>query len=183
MKRTQINLKVREDILEKLDEKADKEHRTRSNMIEKMIIDYIGERNYWLWVARSGGLEDDLERGNEMTWEGCDPRTCKGDKALIYLTSPRKHVRYLVEILEDCQEDDILTKKGEVMGYICRFRILYTFEEPLKISQMRNYESLEEWYPLKVSFIRMVFQIEEKNWNTLRDILITKNSESKGSFK
>jgi len=183
MKRTQINLKVREDILEKLDEKADKEHRTRSNMIEKMIIDYIGERNYWLWVARAGGLEDDLERGYEMTWEGCDPRTSKGDKALIYLTSPRKHVRYLVEILEDCQEDDILTKKGEVMGYICRFRILYTFEEPLKISQMRNYESLEDWYPLKVSFIRMVFKIEEKYWNTLRDILITKNSESKGSFE
>lgn len=183
MKKTQINLKVRDDILEKLDEKAEKEHRTRSNMIEKMIIDYLGARNYWLWVARAGGIEEDLEPGHEMGWEGCDPRTSKGDKALIYLTSPHKHVRYLVEILDDSEKDEILTKKGEKMGYTCRFRVLYNFkEDPLEISQMRDYESLEDWYPLKVSFIRMVFKIEEKYWKTVRDILITKNPAAKSLF-
>ena len=71
MKKTQINLKLRNDILEKVDEKAEEEYRTRSNMIEKILNDYLGTRNYWLWVARDGGIENDLEAGVEMSWEGC----------------------------------------------------------------------------------------------------------------
>ena len=97
MKKAQINLKIRNDILEKLDEKAEEEYRTRSNMIEKILNDYLGTRNYWLWVARDGGIEDNLEKGIEMSWEGCDPDTSKGDKVLIYLTSPTKMSRYLSE--------------------------------------------------------------------------------------
>lgn len=184
MKKTQINLKLRNDILEKLDEKAEEEYRTRSNMIEKILNDSLGTRNYWLWVAMEGGIEDDLEYGVEMSWEGCDPDTSKGDKVLIYLTSPLKHVRYLVEILEDpIQDDAIMTKKGEKMGFRCRFRILYTFEKPLKIKEMRNSPKLSEWYPLKVSFIRMVFHIEDKDWKTLRTLLIHNNPDVKDKFE
>ena len=178
MKKTQINLKLRNDILEKVDEKAEEEYRTRSNMIEKILNDYLGTRTYWLWVARDGGIKDDLDAGVEMSWEGCDPDTSKGDKALIYLTSPLKHVRYLVEILEDpIQDDAIMTKKGEKMGFRCRFRILYTFEKPLKIKEMRNSPKLSEWYPLKVSFIRMVFNIEDKYWEILGELLIKDNPD------
>ncbi|WJI08805.1 EVE domain-containing protein [Methanobacterium sp. CWC-01] len=184
MKKTQINLKLREDILEKFDEKAKEEHRTRSNMIEKMIIDYLGERQYWLWVNSSAmDIGDDVKEKDEMTWDGCDPRTLKGDRVLIYRTSPHKHIKYLAEVLDDALEDEIWTQNGDKMGYYCRFRILKSFEEPLEISQMRDYESLEDWYPLKVSFIRMVFKIEEKYWEVLRDILITKNSDAKEAFK
>ena len=184
MKKTQINLKLRNDILEKVDEKAEEEYRTRSNMIEKILNDSLGTRNYWLWVAMDGGIENDLETGVEMSWEGCDPDTVKGDKALIYLTSPLKHVRYLVEILEDpIQDDAIMTKKGEKMGFRCRFRILYTFENPLKIKEMRNSYDLNEWYPLKVSFIRMVFNIEDKDWKTLRTLLTKDNPDVKDKFE
>ena len=184
MNKTQINMKLRNDILEKLDEKAEEEYRTRSNMIEKILNDYLGTRNYWLWVARDGGIADNLDQRVEMSWDGCDPNTSKGDKALIYLTSPLKHVRYLVEILEDpIQDEAIMTKKGEMMGYRCRFRILYTFENPLKIKEMRDSPILGEWYPLKVSFIRMVFNIEAKYWKILREILIAKNPDAKGLFE
>ena len=75
-----------------------------------------------------------------------------------------------MKILEDpIQDEAIMTKKGEIMGYRCRFRILYTFENPLKIKEMRNSPMLSEWYPLKVRFIRMVFNIEVKYWKFLRE--------------
>lgn len=181
--KTQINLKLKDDILEKLDKKAKEEHRTRTNLIEKMIIDYLGTRNYWLWV-NSGEMDigDSLEEGYKGTWQGCDPRTSKGDKILIYRVIPHKHIKYLVEVLEDAEEDEIETDKGEMLGFKSRFKILYNFEEPLKIENMKDYPSLSQWYPLKVRFVRMVFKIGEKYWETLRDILITKNRNSKNYF-
>ena len=181
--KTQINIKLEKDILEKLDEKAEKEHRTRTNLIEKIILDYIGLKQYWLWInSGESDIGDDMREKDQGIWDGCDPRTLKGDKVLIYRTSPHKHIKYLAEVLEDAEEDEIWTQKGDKMGYYCRFRILKSFESPLEIKEMRNYESLENWYPLKVSFIRMVFKIEEKFWNILQDILITKNPKSKDLF-
>lgn len=183
MKKTQINLKLREDLLEKLDSKAKEEHRTRTNLIEKLIIDYLGSRQYWLWV-NSGDMDigENISEGTLDVWNGCDPRTLKGDMVLIYRTSPNKHIKYLAEVLDDAQEDEIWTQKGDKMGFTCQFKIIKIFEDPLEIGQMRNYESLNDWYPLKVSFIRMVFKIEDKDWKTLRDILITKNLDAKDSF-
>ena len=89
-----------------------------------------------------------------------------------------------MEILEDpIQDDAIMTKKGEKMGFRCRFRILYTFEKPLKIKEMRNSPKLNEWYPLKVSFIRMVFNIEDKYWEILGELLIKDNPDVKDKFE
>jgi hypothetical protein len=180
--KTQISLKLSKDILEKLDDRAIIEHRTRTNLVESIIIDYLGTRNYWLGVAMKDGISEDFKSGDEFDWDGCDPRAKRGDKGFIYITNPSKYVKYLIEVAEDAKEDEILTKHGEKMGFRCRYRVLYNFENPLTITEMRNFESLKEWYPLKVRFIRMIFKIEEKHWLILRDILITKNPNSKDYF-
>jgi len=180
--KTQINLKMDEDLLEKLDEKANEEGRTRTNLIEQILREHLG-RSYWLWV-NTGEMDigDDMVRGDENCWNGCDENSLKGHKVLIYRTSPNKHIKYLAEIIENAEKDQIPTKNGEKSGYRCKYVILESFDTPLEISEMRNYYSLKDWYPLKVSFVKMVFKIEDKYWNTLRDILITKNPSSKDSF-
>ncbi len=182
--KTQINIKLNENILEKLDEKAKEEHRTRTNLIEKILMDELGVKQYWLWVNSSKmDIGDDLEQDYVDEWKGCDPRSNKGDKALIYRTSPNSHIRYIVEILENAKPTTIDTDRGEEEGFSCKYKVLCNFsDESLSIHEIRDYPSLKEWYPLRLNFRRMVFKIEEKYWNKLRDILITKKRDSKDSF-
>lgn len=181
--RTQINFKLEEADLEKLDERAKEEHRSRTNLIEKIIKEYLG-KNYWLWVnVASMDMGDEMKRGDEGYWEGCHQNTSEGDQVLIYRTNPNKHIKYLAEVIEDAQPDIITTKNGEEEGFLCKYVILESFKSPLKIDEMKNFDSLSDWYPLKVSFIKMVFDVKEKYWNTLKDILITKNPEAKNSFR
>lgn len=181
--KTQINLKLDEKTIKKLDKKVEEEGRTRTNIIENILKTYLG-KNYWLWV-NSGQMDigDDEIKGSEGYWDGCHKDSEKGDKVLIYRTKPYKHIKYLAEITEDAKKSSINTNKGIKEGHSCSFVILESFENPLEISDMRNYESLKEWLPLKVSFVRMVFEIQEKYWNTLRDIIITKNPNSKDYFR
>lgn len=95
--------------------------------------------NYWLWV-NSGEMNigDDISESEEDVWNGCDRKTSKGDKVLIYRTSPYKHIKYLAEVLEDAEEEEIWTQQGNKLGFTCKFRILKAFKNPLKINQMRD---------------------------------------------
>lgn len=182
--KTQINLKLRADILERLDEKAKKQHRTRTNLIEKILIDELLVTQQWLAVKMN--INDpgaDLKEGDEGIWEGCDVLAKKGDKILIYRTSPNMHIKYLAETTEDAKEGIIDNYKGEkIKDHLCGFKVLYNFEDPLTFKEIKDYPSLVEWYPLKSNLNRQAFNIEEKDWNTLRDILITKNRNSKDYF-
>lgn len=181
--KTQINIKLDEKTLKKIDIKAEEEGRSRTNVIENILKNNL-PKNYWLWV-NSGEMDigDEMKKGEEDVWNGCHGDSEKGDKVLIYRISPHKHIKYLAEIMEDAKKGSIPTDNGMKEGYSCKFVIIESFDNPLEISEMRNYESLKDWYPLKVRFVRMVFEIQEKYWNTLRDILITKNPESKDSFR
>ncbi len=140
--------------------------------------------NYWLWV-NSGKMDvgDDLEKDYKSTWYGCHKDTKKSDKVLIYRVNPHKHIKYLAEIIEDCEQDLIRTDMGTKEGYKCQFKILESFDDPLEISDMRK-TPLEDWYPLKLSFRRMVFPIDEKYWLELKEIITRKkrNHETIDSF-
>lgn len=175
--KTQVNLKLDEKTMNKIDKKAKEEGRSRTNLIENILKNNLG-KNYWLWV-NSGQMDiggDEIkENGGE--WAGCHKDSEKGDEVLIYRTNPHKHIKYLAEITEDAKKSKIPTNKGMKDGYTCSFVIKRSFENPFEISEMRKYESLKEWLPLKISFVKMVFEIQEKYWNTINDILITKNPD------
>lgn len=181
--KTQINIKLSEDILEKLDEKAKKEHRTRTNLIEKILIDKLGIKQYWLWVNSANmDIGDDLKEGEEIEWRGCDPRSYEGDLVLIYRVSPYSHIKYIAQITDEAKPGKIETDREPEDGFYCNIKILSNFEHPFKIHDMRDYPSLKDWFPLKLNFHRMFFKIEEKDWNILRDIIITNNRNSKDYF-
>jgi len=140
--------------------------------------------NYWLWV--NSGLMDigeEMNKNEEYVWEGCDQRTSKGDLVLIYRTNPYKHIKYFAEVLKDPEEEEIWTQKGKKIGHTCSFIIKQSFENPLAIKQMRDSEELKDWYPLKMSFIRMVFKIDYQYWIILRDLLIDNNPNHKSVFE
>ena len=137
--------------------------------------------NYWLWVSKVE--EDDYEPwdvGIESIGEGCHEDTEAGDMALMYRSTPQKCIRYLAEVTKDAVYD---INKVPDEFYNCRFKVVHVFNNPLHISDMRKIESLKEWYPLKVSMVKMFFPIEDHYWEILKEILIEKNPDSRNKFE
>lgn len=131
--------------------------------------------NYWLWVAKDGGM-DDGETGSFWIWDGCDPDTQAGDYALIYRISPYSHIKYLVGITSDAHITIENMGKLPDEVYSCDFEILSNFENEVGIEDMRSKEELSNWHPLKISFRKMVFSIEEDYWKILEEMITTKNT-------
>lgn len=136
--------------------------------------------NYWLWVEKEGGIDEEMIPGETWHWFGCDYDTEEGDLILIYRTLPYKHIQYLVRATSDSQLE---SKYLPDEIYKCDFEVLYDFgENSLKIDVMRNNNKLSDWYPLKVSFVKMKFPIEEDYWEILKEILLEKNPDSQNEW-
>lgn len=136
--------------------------------------------NFWLWVAKEGGIDGLIDINSYCRWDGCDSDTEPGDYALIYKISPHSHIKYLVKIIKDSVLNINLLPE-EI--YYCEFKILYDFKKELTLDDMKAEQELYDWYPIKRNFQKKVFPIKEKHWKTIKDILISKNPDSKNSFE
>lgn len=132
--------------------------------------------NYWLWVTKDGGMDDNDETGSFWIWEGCDSDTQEGDYALIYRISPYSHIKYLVGITSDAHITMENMDKLPDEVYSCDFEILSNFKNEVNIEDMRSKEELSDWHPLKISFQKMVFPIKEDYWKILEEMISTKNT-------
>lgn len=129
-----------------------------------MVIKLV---NYWLWVEKEGGIDEDMIPGELWNWEGCDYETEEGDLILIYRTRPFKHIRYLVKAITDSK---LNPNPDEI--YNCDFEVLQDFgDKSLTLKAMQNNPDLSEWYPLKVKFVKMKFPIESEYWEILKGLL------------
>lgn len=132
--------------------------------------------NFWLWVAKDGGIDGPVEVNSYWRWDGCDPETEPGDYALIYRIAPHSHIKYLVKITEDSKLNmDSLPEEI----YYCEFKVLFDFQNELKLNEMRAENELREWHPLKISFQKMVFPLTDEYWNIIIGILKEKNHDFK----
>jgi len=132
--------------------------------------------NFWLWVAKEGGMDGPAEVNSYWRWDGCDPETEPGDYALIYRISPHSHIKYLVEITADSKLN-IDSLPDEI--YYCEFKVLFDFHNELRIDEIKAEEELVDWHPLKISFQKKVFPIKEEHWN----VLIGKLKKNNPDFK
>ena len=132
--------------------------------------------NFWLWVAKEGGMDGPVDLNSYWRWDGCHPDTEPGDYALIYRKFPHSHIKYLVEITKDAILNiDVLPEEI----YYCGFKILFNFKKELIIEKMREEEELNDWYPLKISFQKKMFPVNEEYWNYLIGILMKDNPDFK----
>ena len=137
--------------------------------------------NYWLWVEKEGGIENEMEPDDEFEWEGCHYDTEEEDLILIYRTRPYKRIQYLIKASSDSK---LYPKNAVDEIYNCNCEVLYNFKDnSLQLKEMQDNNLLEDWYPLKVNFVKMKFPIEEKFWNILKDLLIEKNPNSENLFE
>lgn len=146
------------------------------------------ERQYWLWVTRpdyyldeDGNDREDLDPtcgADSDGWWTCNKRTKEGDLVLLWRTSPRKDIGYLIQAESDAYS--IADANDEGWDYGCDYEVLYKFEHPLHVKDLRGNPYFDEWGPLRCSFQRSNFNISFEYWNKLNQLLASNNPGYQG---
>lgn len=141
------------------------------------------ERQYWLWVTRpdiyldeDGNDREDLDPNSGVDsdgWWTCHKDTKKGDLVLLWRTSPKKDIGYLIQAESDAYS--IADDNDRGWEYGCDHQMLYKFDHPINIKDIRNDPYFDEWGPLRCSFQRSNFEISKNYWNKLNQLAANKN--------
>lgn len=139
-----------------------------------------GHLRHWLWVTHpeyyldeNGAPREDLEpgHGNDGWWT-CHKDTKAGDLVLLYRTSPKRDIAYLMQAEGNAfplEHDAYAREHGWAYG--CEFRSLFRFHVPLGLAELRNDASLENWPALRDCFQRKAFAIAPDVWLRLTQLL------------
>jgi len=141
---------------------------------------------YWLWVTRpqyyldeNGNEREDLDPRYESDpggWWTCHSETKRGDLILLWRTRPASDIRHLIQAASDAYsigEDDYAIRRG--WNYGCDYKVIYKFEHPVTVKDMRRTAHLEDWGALRANFQGRVFAISPNHWKRLNDIASGKN--------
>lgn len=142
-------------------------------------------RQYWLWVTRpdyyfdeDGNEREDLDPNSGVDsdgWWTCHKDTKKGDLILLWRTSPKKDIGYLIQAESDAYSISDDNEHGWEYG--CDHQMLYKFHNPIKIKNLRADPYFDEWGPLRCSFQRSFFEISKNDWEKLNQMSIYQNPE------
>jgi hypothetical protein len=104
------------------------------------------ERQYWLWVTRpdvyldeDGSDREDLDPDSGVDsdgWWTCHKDTKKGDLVLLWRTSPKKDIGYLIQAESDSYS--IVDDNDHGWQYGCDYQMLYKFNHPISVKDLRN---------------------------------------------
>jgi hypothetical protein len=141
------------------------------------------ERRYWLWVTRpnfyldeDGNDREDLDPDSGVDsdgWWTCHKDTKKGDLVLLWRTSPKKDIGYLIQAESDAYS--IADDNEHGWEYGCDHQVLYKFSHPVTVKDLRNDPYFDEWGPLRCSFQRSSFEISKNYWDKLNQLAADKN--------
>ncbi|MEI6103000.1 MAG: tetratricopeptide repeat protein [Methanothrix sp.] len=140
-------------------------------------------RQYWLWVTRpdyyldeDGNDREDLDPNSGVAsdgWWTCNKGTKEGDLVLLWRTSPKKDIGYMIQAESDAYS--IVDDNEHGWDYGCDYEVLYKFEHPIHVKDLRTNPYFEEWGPLRCSFQRRNFKISSEYWNKLNQLLASNN--------
>jgi len=135
-------------------------------------------RQYWVWVTTveyyaedDGSDRKDLDPSTQSDpggWWTCHRDTRLGDLALLYRAKPKMHLGYLIQAESDAYsiaDDRHAIKRG--WDYGCDYRVLYKFENPITLNDMRQDPYLDEWGALRANFQRRVYAVPRGIWQRL----------------
>lgn len=144
------------------------------------------ERRYWVWVTRpefylneQGEDRDGLDPENNFDWEWwwtCHKDTKKGDLALLYRSRLNRDVGYLIQAESDAysvSDDENASRQG--WDYGCDCRVIFKFENPMTLQDIRENPYLNDWGAFRANFQRRVYEIPLAHWRRLSQALSRKN--------
>jgi hypothetical protein len=135
------------------------------------------EQQHWLWVTRpeyylgeNGEEREDLAPGYDHpgSWWTCHKDTKRGDLALLYRTLPRCDLGVLIQATSDSFSitgDDYAAERG--WDYACEWDVLYKFDDPLTLNDLRTDPRLDEWSALRGNFQRKAYRVPPDVWSRL----------------
>jgi hypothetical protein len=142
------------------------------------------ERRYWLWVTRpeyyldeDGNDPEELDPASGVEsdgWWTCHKDTKRGDLVFLWRTMPKSDIGYLMQAESDAYS--ILEDNTQGWDYGCDYQVLYKFDNPITVKDLRNNPYFEEWGPLRGSFERSNFKISSDYWTKLNELIAAKNS-------
>ena len=145
------------------------------------------EKGFWLWVTKpkyyldeTGEERAELDPGytNLNSWWTCSKYTKKGDLVLLWRTSPKSDIAYLI-----VAESDAYAIDHPVWNYWCDFRFLYKFKNPLTISEIKKNIYLSDWNALRARFQGRSFGFEAGDWARVNELLASNNRGYKTFLK
>jgi len=145
-------------------------------------------QRYWLWVTRpqyylepDGTDRRDIDPLSSVSLQEswtCHKDTKKGDWALLYRTSPKCDIAYLMRVGSDAYSlagnPDALQKGW---SYGCAIRVIHKFRKPLPLATLRDDPVLQKWGALRCNFQGIAFPIESQYWQRLSQLLCGPNPE------
>lgn len=144
------------------------------------------DRKYWVWVTRPeyyldewGNDREDLDPTNNIDsdgWWTCHKNTKKGDLILLYRSAIKRDIGYLIQAESDAYfigDDDYAVERG--WDYGCDQRVLFKFESPLTLQEIRENPYLQDWTAFRGNFQKRVYEIPASHWQRLNNLLSEKN--------
>ncbi|MGH9928496.1 MAG: PDDEXK nuclease domain-containing protein [Pyrinomonadaceae bacterium] len=145
------------------------------------------ERRYWVWVTRpeyyldeSGFDRGDLDPqsgADSGGWWTCHRDTRKGDLVLLYRSRLRRDIGYLIQTESDAYsitDDEYASEQN--WDYGCDYRVLYKFENPVTLQDMRENPYLHDWGAYGGNFQRRVYEVPLAHWHRLSQALSERNA-------
>jgi hypothetical protein len=136
--------------------------------------------NHWLWITTPEFYADDdgrdrrdLRPGATGDWWTCAKTTLRGDLALLWRTSPKSDLGYLIRAETDAfplHKDSFARARGWRFG--CEYRILHKFRDRITYKELREDGWLvKEWGVLRGGLQGNVKAIPPHVWSHLLDRL------------
>jgi len=131
----------------------------------------------WLWVTgpqyyaeADGSDRADLKPTGDSEpdgWWTCHKDTREGDEVLLYRTTPKKDIAYLIQARSDAYS--ILQDPGAEPGwnYGCDYKVIEKFASSMDIAEIRADPALENWNAKKMQFQGKAFKIQPEIWEHL----------------
>jgi len=144
------------------------------------------DRQCWLWVThpeyyanKDGSDREDLDPNSGVAsdgWWTCHKETRKGDLVLLWRTSPKRDIGYLIQaeseaysIAEDPRSSN---SKWE---YACDCQVLYKFNNPITIKDIKDSHYFDDWGAYRGNFQGSYFRIPIDVWCKLNNFIADKN--------
>lgn len=137
---------------------------------------------HWLWVTgpqyyaeADGSDRADLDPESDYEsdgWWTCHKDTREGDQVLLYRTTPRKDIAYLIQARSDAYSLLQNPAAEPSWDYGCDYEVIEKFADPMGIVEIKADSALESWNAKNGRFQRRVFRVQPEIWEHLIERLV-----------
>lgn len=135
---------------------------------------------HWVWVTgpdyyldEDGNENPELDPDRGYTtddWWTCDRDTRAGDLVLLYRSTLKKDIAYLIRVTSDACPLDQAQVREFGHGFGCGFKVLQRLPRPIPIGEMKADPVVATWPALKAAFVKRSWPIPDNVWTRLLEL-------------